>query len=238
MGLVKQDEDKIYLTVLSDGTLRQKVQEDTPGATKRTYELRDGTTGEKWELVYKEVEGLISEIKFFDGDFGQTVNVTFVWDDGHATVQLNTNGNFATDFLKKIPNVDISKPVKFRPFSFTSQDNGKPVRGVSLQQQDELGDWEKIPNFFFDPDKKKALHGFPEPSGNTKKYTKDDWKVYFIQVKKFLIGYCEQSIIPNVKPVTSNASKTSAASGPVQEDGVEYDEAGVGEVLGGEEIPF
>ena len=235
MGLVKQDEDRIYLTVLSDGTLRQKVQEDTPGATKRTWELRDGTTGEKWELIYKEIEGLISEIKFFDGEFGQTLNVTFVWEDGAATLQLNTSGNFATDFLKKAPNLDLSKPVRLRPFSFTSQDTNKPIKGVSLQQQDDLGDWEKVPNFFFDPDKKVPLHGFPEPSGNTKKYNTDDWKVYFIQVKKFLIGYCEQTVIPKVRPVDTSRFKSSGA---VVEDATEYDEAGVGEVLAGEEVPF
>lgn len=236
MGLVKQDEDKIYLTVLSDGTLRQKVQEGTPGAVKREYELRDGTTGSKWELVFKEVEGYVTDISVRDGEFGQSLYVTITWEDGACTLQLNTSLNFGTDMLKKLPGVDFSKPVRVRPYSFTSQDTGKPVRGISLQQPDEDGDWEKVGNFFFDPDTKKTLHGYPEAQGNTKKFSKDDWKIYFLQVKKFLVGYCEQSVIPNVKKVAPKVAP--ASGGTVAEEGIQFDEEGTGELLAEEEIPF
>jgi hypothetical protein len=57
-------------------------------------------------------------------------------------------------------------------------------------QEDESGEFAlKVTNYFWDEEGKKPAHGFPIPEGNRDDYTKDDWKIFFLQVRKFLINY-------------------------------------------------
>ena len=83
--------------------------------------------------------------------------------------------------MKRLPNINLAKVVSFEPYCFKN-DEKKLIRGISIKQ-----DGEKIQNYYFDSDKKKALHGLPEPEGETDDYTKDDWRIHFLKVRKFLV---------------------------------------------------
>lgn len=188
-----------YASIGAKGDIRVKAEEDTPGAQRRDYELKDGTKGTKWELIYSEMYGYIREISFREGDFGTTCNVLFEDSEGEKTMlNISMNSNFAEDFLKKLPNVDFTKEVTIKPYAFTARDTGKLKKGVTLLQIKD-GAETKIENFFVDPvDKKKTLHGFPETKDGGKGYTKSQWNIYFLQTKEFLQKYTKDEVIPNI----------------------------------------
>ncbi len=176
-----------FVTILSDGTMRVAVPEGTEGSVRREYETKDGAKGVKHEMVYTELEGKITGISFYEGDYGKLLQLT-VTDDNNDQVLLSvgTESNFGEDLMKKLPAIDLEQPVKIVPYSF-EDDNKKKKRGVTVYQNEE-----KVANFFTDEDR-KPLHGFP-PIPKKKKITTDDWKLYFMNVRVFLIEYITENL--------------------------------------------
>lgn len=205
----------LYYNVI-DGTFRRRVNEDTPGATKREYETKDGGKGVKYEMVIDSLEGYVHGIGIYDGEFGRQLQIKLDPNEKgiNPVIQFSVENAYGEDVLKKLPNVDFKKPLKLRPFAFTVQENGREVRGVELKQDDE-----KLFNFFFDPEKKEAINGYPVPDGDTDSYTKDDWKMYFLGARKFLITYFTENIRPRFeKEVGEQPTQKDAPKEEVQED--------------------
>lgn len=188
-SLLTPKEDRQFVKVLaSDGSLRMEVPEGTEDAVRRDYETSDGKKGTKYELVFKKLEGHIKSIDIFEGDFGKNLLVKVEKGDEMVTLSIGVSTPFGEDFMKKFPSIDTTKKVSVEPFSFEN-DEGKLIKGLSIKQ-----DGEKIKNFYFDSDKKKAINKMPEPEGATKKFDKDDWKAYFLKARKFLLGETEKLI--------------------------------------------
>lgn len=198
--LLTPKEDKNFIKVLaSDGTLRMEVPENTEGAIKRDYETSDGKTGTKYELVFSKIAGYIKAMDIYEGDYGKNLLVTFSKNDEELILSLGVATPFGEDFMKKLPNVDLSQEVSVQPFNFDN-DEGKTIKGVSIKQNDE-----KLQNYYFDKDKQKPIHKMPAPEGDTSKFDKDDWKAYFLKVRKFLVGEVEKFIEKNnLAPQTEN----------------------------------
>lgn len=202
MALENTKKDVTYVSVLSDGSMRVVVDENTEGAVRRDYETSDGKTGTKWELVYNKLSGYITGIQFYDGDFGNNLQLTIT--DGEEkpiVLSLSTGSNFGEDMMKKLPAIDLTKRVVMIPYSF-EDDNGKLRKGMTVIQN---GD-EKIANFFYDPTTKKNLHGYPETSfGKKKTISKDEWKAYFLQCRIFLTDYINEHLA--TKPQEGKSDK-------------------------------
>lgn len=173
----------------SDGTLRLQVPEGTEGCVRREYETSDGTKGVKHELVFKSLSGKITNMDEFDGDYGTSLLVTLTYDGGEDIIAFSTGTPFGEDFMKKLPNINLEEFVTIQPYSFTD-DTSKLRKGLSIKQGDE-----KIMNFFSekDGDNWKNLHGYPDPTGDEK--NADDWKLYFLQARKFLLEYTRENFI-------------------------------------------
>lgn len=182
----KSESNKTFATIISDGSIRVRVEEGTQGAVQREYETADGKKGLKFEKVYKSINGKIESIKFKDTDFGQFIDIEI--DD--VILSLNTNGSFATDLMKKLPKVDLTKEVDLYPYSFLG-DNGKNMKGITVRQ-----DGEKVTSHFWDGE--KSTNGIPEMEKNDRKISKDEWKIFFLNEKMFLIKFLEENVIPNV----------------------------------------
>jgi hypothetical protein len=179
-----------FLSILnSDGNFHETVTKDTKGAVLREYETSDGKKGEKWEQVYTKAEGHIVNMSFRDGDFGEQVMITVNDGTDEFTIAQGVSTSFGEDILKKLPSLDLSKSVTFAPYSF-NDDKGRSVKGVTLYQ-----DGEKVKNAFWDGE--KTTLGFPEPEGDTKNYDKDDWKIHFLKVRKFVVNYAKDNVLPN-----------------------------------------
>lgn len=178
---------KPYLSIVQ-GRLNQKVSEDTEGAVKREYELKDGTKGVKFVKYFKNWTGRITDLRVKQTDFGQMLDVVF--DD--AVLSLNTESRYFTDFSKKLRGANVNQPITIAPFDF--EPDGKRVVGVLMVQNGQ-----KLRNYYWENETKRTINGFPIPQ--EKNMTKDDWKVFFIGVKKFLLKELElikQEINPEV----------------------------------------
>lgn len=175
--------DKTFLTILSDGKLHQRVEADTTGAVERTYkrDIKDDKgkiTGEEdvtvHELIHTSATGLITNMYFQKGNYGENLIVEI---DNDGAISFNSNQSYGEQLLRKLPNIDLSKPVTISPYNFTK--NGKSNKGVTILQ-DEV----KLQDYYFDYDKKVSQNGLPEFDGD--KDDSNDWKLYFLQVNKFL----------------------------------------------------
>lgn len=211
MALEQKETRRIINVLGSTGDFRETVTEGTEGAKKREYETSDGKKGEKWELVYKSIGGKIVDVEFFEGEYGKNLLVTFDFEDETepVTVSFGTNTPFGEDVMKKLPNINFNEWVVFSPFAFTD-DNGKDRKGVSITQGDV-----KIQTFFTErkEDKNgkvtyKNINGLPEVEGDAKDYDSDDWKIHFTKIRKFLVKYTEENIMPqfgkSAKPAPSD----------------------------------
>ena len=133
----------------------QKSDKDNPEAVKREYEDKDGNTKFKYEVHYKNVDGLIYSVEFKDGDFGEQCIITLVDAGENIKIYIPTDSRYFTDFAKKLPNIDLTSYVEFMPYDFEG-DNGKQVKGLSVKQNGE-----KIYSHYYDADKKKTINGLP-----------------------------------------------------------------------------
>lgn len=179
-----------YIGIKSDGLFHEKVTAGTEGAILREYELKDGTKGSKWELLYKDVKDVhIAKIEFEDSDFGENILTTFTDGENEVIWAEGTNTNYGSDYMKKLPNIDFAEKLTIQPYAFTDE-RGKERRGVTIyQKSDKTGD------YFWDG--KKNLHGFPSVDKEVaESYDKDDWRMHFIKVKKFLTNYTKENILP------------------------------------------
>lgn len=189
MALKNSREEQIYASVLADGLIHVAVDKETPGAKLREYETSDGKKGEKWELQYTELDGMIGKLSFFDGDFGKSLQILIT--DGEekpVVLSLSTASSYGEDVLKKLPNIDQSRPVRFVPYSF--EEGGKRKKGITIWQ-----DGKKIQNFFYDAEKKEVTNGYPTAPVPKKGKTisTDEWKVYFGQARLFLVDYVTEN---------------------------------------------
>lgn len=183
-------ENNLYYTIIR-GTFRVQVDKDNPDAIRRDYETSDGKTGTKYERIVNSLIGYIEDIQFRDGDFGMQIFIAL--DENFAgekpVIALNTSAREAEDFMKKLPNINLLKEVRLRPFNFEGSE-GDEVRGMEILQPDPSGEFNvKITNFFRDAEKKININGFPNPEGDTEGFSKDDWKIYFLQARKFLVAH-------------------------------------------------
>ena len=187
-----------YYTIVG-GTFRVQVPQNDPSAVRRDWTSADGkTSGTKYERIVNALFGRIENIQFFNGDYGQQVCISLDFNEQQQQpiIALNMASREAEDFLKKLPNIDLSKEVKLRPFSFEGE-RGDEVRGMEILQPNDEGEFKtKITNFFRDTEKKENINGYPNPEGDTSDYSKDDWKVYFLLARKFLVTYAKENICP------------------------------------------
>jgi hypothetical protein len=225
---ISNQSSKTYYTIV-DGTFRTKVEETHPQAKKREVEMEDGSKKIKWERVVGALVGKIENIFIQDGTYGKTVNITLDKDsDGKApAIQLGIDtGRYGVDFLKKLPNIDLSQDVMFRPFSFTPEGEDKKIQGLEIKQGES-----KIDNFFWDTKNKKPLNGYPELVKKTADMDKDDWKIHFLTANKHIVSYANTHILPKFR-----AQEVPAAIKRPKEESmpIEYPT----EEINPEDIPF
>lgn len=181
-------EKKNFISILSsDATFRKVVPEGTEGATVREYETSTGEKGTKCELIFQRMRGMIGAVSFVDTDFGKLLQIEI---DGD-TLSLSTAQAFGEDFMKKLPNIDLKKEVVLSPYNFDDE-KGKNKKGLTVYQDEN-----KIENYFYDTEKKEVSNGYPAIEGDTKSFDSDDWKIYFMKARKFLIAYTAEHFVKN-----------------------------------------
>lgn len=194
---IKATSGKKYITIVQ-GKFRQNVPEGTEGSQIRHYETKDGKKGSKHELVFNGWNGLVTKIEFYDGEYGEVVNIHFE----DIIVQVNKESRYFASLLEKLPNVNFGQIVVLTPYDFEDDEGARRV-GVSVQQNGE-----KLQSHFFDG--KKVINGAPDGKDVNWK-DKVEVKIFFMQRDKFLINFIEENVIPKigqVKPISDEEIPT------------------------------
>jgi hypothetical protein len=133
MGFQNRNEGKFF--TIYNGKICIRVKEGTEGSIARTNKV--GNTVH--EVFYDSFTGLLTNIKTSESAYGKSWNFDFVDNSGEKyTLQLSYSNSFATQFLKILPNIDLSKEFTISPSSkiedgktksslFVNQDN-KPLK--------------------------------------------------------------------------------------------------------------
>jgi len=191
--------DVRYLNIVA-WKLCQKVNEGTEWSVKREYEV-DGNKGSKWELQYKNLSGFITWLDFKESPYGEMFVVTIELDWEMDKLTVNSDSRYFSDLGRKLPNIDLKKPITLNPYDFES--NGKQIRWLDIRQ-----DWVKIWDNYFDFETKTAKNWMPEVNkDDLKEEWKDYWKWYFLNVNKFLKKEIKKVEIPNVVTDTREVEK-------------------------------
>ena len=205
-----------YLSIVG-GNMVQKVDEDHPDARKREYETSDGAKGTKWEKSWRNLSGFITGIDFEKSNFGTQVRLTLQKGEERVILSFPYESDYFTDFAKRICGADLTKEVVINPYAMTVEGKEYKKRGISLKQ-----DGEKLGNYFFDFDKKKSLHGFPEVSASDRKnYDSDSWKLFFLTVRAFLKKKVQELVIPEYTPQAGGGSLDTPSEPAAKEENQE-----------------
>ncbi len=198
-------EKKAVYYSIKDGTFRLKSTKDDPEAIAREYtNPKTKESGIAYERAYKALYGTISDIAFHsntlkDNTVLRSINITLGEDeDGVAQiVSLPEDSRFTSDFLKRLPKIDLKQEIMLFPYDFET--DGKRNVGISIAYRNPDTDkfTEKVDNQFFtkveEVDGKNIysnLYGFPEATDEDA----SDWPFYFKKVNKFLIKYAQENI--------------------------------------------
>ena len=192
MGLNSRDGSGVVHLSVINGSLMQKSEESNPLAVAREYEDANGNKQVKHELVYDGVSGRVVGMSFKEGKFGEQFTLVIQDGDEKFEIHMPTSGKYFADFGKKIPNVNLNEDIEFTPYSLVN-DAGKTLQGVTIRQNGE-----KLTSYFWNG--KKSINGMPDVTKAERSgYDSDDWKMFFIKVKKFLKKTIQAIEIPTVE---------------------------------------
>lgn len=153
-----------------------RCEAGTPGA-KQVFKSDGEPAMDKdgknvYRLEYGYVEGRIVKLEKQSVDFGkgnvELLDITITDEAGDVYVlQVDRGDRYWADFLMKLPNVNLSLPVRIAPFNFEG-DDGKKMVGVTVTQNGSKvpRKWTKENNYengppeaTYDEDEKKWLFG-------------------------------------------------------------------------------
>ena len=104
--------------------------------------------------------------------------------DDHYAIQISENTRYASDLLKRIPNLRRGEYYKFTPYDFDK--NGKRKQGFSIKTIDD----NPVDSFYGkftqteDGWRVDLMNGLPAYDGDPK--DRDELKIYFMRVTKIL----------------------------------------------------
>jgi hypothetical protein len=122
-----------YLSVADGNLVRQHKQ-----ATERTTERLTKTGKLVFEERFKDLTAKLENINTRTNEYGTQWQLEF--SDGDATyiVSLPYSSRYSSSFLKALPNVDVSKELRFMPWAMKDKNDAtKTITGVTLYQDGE-----------------------------------------------------------------------------------------------------
>lgn len=195
-GLHDEKDKKRYLTVLADGKLHERVDEEEEGARVRTKKDQEGNVEDVvdkegntiYELTYPGITAMIKKISFYEGEYGTSVQVDLEDDDDNQfCLSLSCSSNYGERFMEVLPNIDLNKEVDITPYSFTPKGKDQKVRGLTVTQDDE-----KLESAFATKEEGEDwevhIKGYPMPDPK-KKYNSEKWKLFFGQRREWVMDY-------------------------------------------------
>jgi hypothetical protein len=150
MGLNKHGDGGMFLGI-SGGKLVQQHKEAVKDVTS-TRTTKTGKTVHEEKFDY--IEGILISLKTKENDYGKQYVLGVQDGDDKFYINISYSSRYSTSFLKALPNIDISRPVKLMPWSMADKNDAtKKIIGITMWQ-----DGEKI----LPAHTKEAPNGLPE----------------------------------------------------------------------------
>ncbi len=99
-----------YFTILQ-GKFAIRVQEGTPGAVARVNKVQKTV----YEIFHDSFTAKLINIRTRDGEYGKSWEFDFKDGSEVYTLQLSYSNSYATNILKMLPNIDLTKEMKLQP---------------------------------------------------------------------------------------------------------------------------
>lgn len=150
--MLKKNNFKKYVSIIK-GQFSLKCDQDTPGASSRENKNGDLV----YELLYDQLEGVITNIEFVKGKYGEKIDVT-IKDSEEVVLNISWKDFSVRDrFIKCLPNVNFCQPIVFKTFQ---NDQGKTVFLMYQEGQLIKQKWTKDnPGDFPQPKQTKNFDG-------------------------------------------------------------------------------
>lgn len=134
-----------YLSVADGNLVRQHKQ-----ANERTSERLTKTGKLVFEERFKDLTAKLDGIATRENDYGKQWQLKFQDQGDFYIVSLPYSSRYASSFLKALPNLDLSKEVRFMPWAMKDKNDAtKTITGITLYQ-----DGEKIAPYYTKEDPK------------------------------------------------------------------------------------
>lgn len=193
--------NKVFYQVY-DQKLRTRVPEGTEGAISRKLTKGKNEGKEVWERETQALYGLIEDISIEETEFegGKVKQLRITLDKNeegkNPVLTVGIESKNGRDLMKILPAVDFKNEVRLMPYRFTPEGSVDEISGFSVAQKDAEGKFTiKVQNFFFDPEKKEYINGFPTIDWDNA--SESDKKIYKIQRDEFLVKYLTEKVLPN-----------------------------------------
>jgi len=157
-------------------------------------------------IFLRSLEGSITSVKFRNQNFDDG-NVIFldVGIDNDSVFSVKWESKYAKNLAGRLMcDIDLMKSVEFLPYNSTM--NNKNYSGIAIKQGDIT-----FKNFYFNSETKQSINGIealdkfmPEDRKD-----KDDWKIYFIKVAKFLKEEIERKFKNKFEYAKKETSETA-----------------------------
>lgn len=214
LGTFKQGGNITYLNVKNynkNAVLWQKTKQDDIRAVEREYEDKDGEKQVAYGVPFPDVTGLIKNLNFKQGEFGEEFVITM--SDNGESFQINIGISpikgslYFKSFCSKLKNIDFSKEITLKPYDFITKE-GKKQTGFTVKQ-----DGNKIGNSYYDTNTKKVLVKNYPTIENWSESTKEDIEMYNIQLKSFYKKEVSKLKFPELTPQSSKKEEVKSDDG-------------------------
>lgn len=149
MALENFSSGKIYLSI-ADGKLVRQFREATPDTKERIN--KNGK--HVFEQSFDAIVGRLTGVSKKENDYGIFIEIGLTDGSDNYNISTQFSGRYSSSFLKALPNINISEPVRLLPWSMIDKtDPSKKVTGITLYQNDGNG-WVKVLPFYTKEDPK------------------------------------------------------------------------------------
>lgn len=140
-GLSNRSNGKtVYLSV-SKGKFQQRVDKESATSVRHTISKGVNTGQVVFYEQYDEIEGILTEVKTKtsqNAEFGKSWQFIMKVDDISYIIETPYSSSVASSIIRRLPNIDLTKEVKFAGFYLDEDKNGiktgKKVQRVVLYQ--------------------------------------------------------------------------------------------------------
>jgi hypothetical protein len=122
-----------YLSVADGNLVRQHKQ-----ANAQTTERLTKTGKLVFEERFKDLTAKLDGIATKENDYGKQWQIKFQDQGDFYIVSLPYSSRYASSFLKVLPNIDLSKEIRFMPWAMKDKnDLTKTITGITMYQDGE-----------------------------------------------------------------------------------------------------